>query len=297
MKIAHFCEFADKKCGVFRAALELAKRQKKKGHDVKIFTTYFMKDYSKNYNLSECIEGIECKRIFAMKIGGEALNRWDYKSENFSSFDELWSHGYRKHHNIFLYRYPSLFKEKCRKVLVTHAPWGSHSLLRTLAIKWVDWAFGDDIKQNFDIYHIARWEKEHTIFPKNFKLIDIPLRKEFLTLPRKTKQENKILFVGNKKKIQPFLNHNPKINVTVVTDCFDVNELIKLYDSHKYFLAISKREGLPTTLREAKARGCITIATINNGSIEVGADYFFEYGEWNELATFIKEKLSEKPFT
>lgn len=282
-RIAHFCEFADRKCGVFRAALEIAKRQKEEGHQVCIFTTYFMKDYSKNYKLNETIEGVECKRIFAMKVGGEALNRWDFKSKDFSEFDELWSHGYRKHHNLFQ------SKSKIRKVLVTHAPWGSSSILRTIVTKLFDFAFGERIQKEFDIYHIANWEKEYTIFTEDFKLIELPLRKEFLGPQSKNKRLNKVLFVGNKKKIQPFLDAYPDTKITIVTDCFDIKKLIKLYDSHKYFLLISKREGLPTGLREAKSRGCITIATRNKGSLEVGADYFFEYGDWNLINEFLSK--------
>jgi len=284
-RIAHFCEFADRKCGVFRAALEIAKRQQEKGNKVCVFTTYFMKDYSKNNNLNETIEGIKCKRIFAGKMGGEALNSWDFKSEDFSEFDELWSHGYRKHHNIFLSKY------NCRKVLVTHAPWGSSSILRTIATKLFDFAYRAKFEKEFEIYHIANWEKEHTIFPGNFKLIELPLRKEFLEPQSKKKRLNKVLFVGNKKKIQPFLNAYPNTKITIITDCFDIKKLIELYDSHKYFLLISKREGLPTGLREAKARGCTTIATRNNGTLEVGADYFFKYGDWKGINDFINEKL------
>ena len=92
MKIAHFCEFADERCGVFRAALEIAKRQEEEGNEVFIFTTYFMKDYSQNICEFETIEGIACIRIPAKKVGGEAFNRWNLKSKDFSSFDELWSH-------------------------------------------------------------------------------------------------------------------------------------------------------------------------------------------------------------
>ncbi len=281
MKIAHFCEFADRRCGVFRGALEIAKRQQEEGNHVKIFSTYFMKDYSTSQKIQETIEGIECGRIPAKKLGGEAFNRWDFKSKNFSYFDEVWSHGYRKHHNIFLRNYD------CKRILVTHAPWGSSSFFRTLTTNFFDLRYSELIKKDFDIYHIANWEKEHTIFPKGFKLIELPLRKEFMKPQRKIKRFNKVLFVGNKKKIQPFLDYANELYITIVTDCFDAEELVKLYDSHKYFLHISEREGLPTTLREAKQRGCITLATRNNGTLEVGADYFFDYGDWEELKKFI----------
>jgi len=285
MKIAHFWEFADRNCGVFRAALEIAKGQKEQGNDVTIFSTNFNKDYSINEVMVEKIEGIMCLRLKAKKQGGEAFNKWE--KYHFSDYDELWSHGYRKHHNLFLRKYDS------KKIIITHAPWGSDSIKRSIAISIFDLLYSKSIKKSFSIYHIAKWEKQHTIFPDDFKLINIPLRKEFLTLPRQAKQENKVLFVGNKKKIQPFIDHNPEIDITIVTDCFDVVELIKLYDTHKYFLAISKREGLPTTLREAKARGCITIATINDGTLEVEADYFFEYGDWDDIGCFIEDRKWE----
>ena len=281
MKIAHFCEFADRRCGVFRSALEIAKRQKEKGNLVWIFTTHFMKDYSTSQKVQETIEGITCTRIKARKLGGEAFNVWDVKEEDFSMFNELWSHGYRKHHNIFLLDYA------CELILVTHAPWGSSSIFRTITTKLFDWKYSKTIREEFNIYHIANWEKEHTLFEEGFKLIELPLRKEFMKPQSRKKRLNKVLFVGNKKKIQPFLDYAKDLGVTIVTDCFDAKELVDLYDSHKYFLLVSKREGLPTGLREAKARGCITIATRNNGTLEVGADYFFDYGDWDGISKFI----------
>ena len=288
MKIAHFCEFADRRCGVFRAALEIAKRQKEEGNEVCIFTTYFMKDYSTSQKVRETIEGIDCKRIPARKLGGEAFNRWDVKEEDFSMFNELWSHGYRKHHNLFLLDYA------CELILVTHAPWGSSSFFRTLTTKLFDLLYSWRIKTAFDIYHIANWEKEHTLFPKGFKLIELPLRKEFMKPQRKIKRFNKVLFVGNRKKIQPFLDYANELYITIITDCFDADKLVDLYDSHKYFLLVSKREGLPTGLREAKARGCITLATRNKGTLEVGADYFFDYGDWEGIKNFITSVTTTK---
>lgn len=211
MKIAHFCEFADRKCGVFRSVLEIAKRQK----EVKIFTTHFMKNYSVSDIKKEIIEGIECERIPAKKLGGEAFNFWDIKEKDFSEFNELWSHGYRKHHNIFLSKY------ECKKILVTHASLGSTNIMRTLTTKAFDLKYSKIIEKEFDIYHIANWEKEYTIFPDNFKLIELPLRKEFLDHKSKKERLNKILFVGNKKKIQPFLDYYPELEITIITDCFD----------------------------------------------------------------------------
>ncbi len=293
-KIAHFCEFADRSCGVFRAVLEIAKRQQEEGNHVIIFTTHFNKDYSINEKIVEEIEGIICYRIKAKKQGGEAFNKWD--EYDFSWYDELWSHGYRKHHNLFLRKYNlrkrhDLFiGEYPRKVLVTHAPWGSDSIKRSIAIFIFDLLYKKSIEENFEIYHIAKWEEQYTVFPNDFKLIKIPLRKEFLTLPRQAKQENKALFVGRKEKIKPFLQ-NKTIEVDIVQDVFDVKELIKLYDSHKYSLHLNKREGLPTTLREAQARGCITIATRNKGTLEVGADHFLDYGDWDLIDCFLYEKL------
>lgn len=276
MKIAHFCEFADKRSGVFRAVLEIAKKQ---GNST-IFTTHFTKDYKIN-NQNEIIEGIEVRKIKAKRMGGESFNWWNIKDLDLSEFDIAYSHGYRRHHNIFLQDF------NIKRFLVTHAPWGGKGTKRNLTTKTFDIVYKNSIEKNFIILHIAKWEKEETLFKKDFKIIEIPLRKEFYKPLRNLKREG-ILYVGWRGKIKDFLE-NTDAKITIIENVFDVNKLVRVFDKHKYFILPTLREGLPQALREAKQRKLITIATKNKGTEEVGADYFFNYGDWNKLNCFLKE--------
>lgn len=205
MKIAEICLYSAGICGVWSRVFEEAKRLKKAGHVVQVFTTNKIKGANNALaSPKEIKEGILIKRFPAKHLGGESFMFWDFKKETLKfKPDVIIVHSYRHLHTI---KALDIGKECNAKVfLVTHAPFSSGNATRTFIEDWIvkgyDIFIGPRTLKMFDkVIAITKWEIPFLIGLglDRSKIAYIPngIPENFFTRKSNEEEENKILFLG-----------------------------------------------------------------------------------------------------
>ncbi len=205
MKIAEICLYSAGICGVWSRVFEEAKRLKKAGHAVQVFTTNKIKGANNALASSKEIkEGILIKRFPARHLGGESFMLWDYKKETLKfKPDVIIVHSYRHLHTI---KALDIGKEcDARVFLVTHAPFSSGNATRSFVEDWIvkgyDIFVGPRTLKMFDkVIAITKWEIPFLIGLglDRSKIAYIPngIPENFFTQKSNKEEKNKILFLG-----------------------------------------------------------------------------------------------------
>lgn len=344
MKIAHICPYSAGACGVWMRVKQEAKEFVKHRHEVKVFSTNRIKESDKIAPAKEIIEGIEIQRFPATKLGGESFMFWDFEKELFEFHpDIIVAHNYRHIHTSKALTVRDELRKSRKKTycfLVTHAPFVEGNItrtrLQTLVVKFYDKFIGPRKINSFDkVLPISHWEISHLrkIGLKKEKIFYIPngIPKEFFKVKKKSKQENKILFLGRvspKKKLETLFQSlkylkDKKITIEIVgpqeknyfkflksiikkekqqkrikfsEPVYDINKKIEKIDSCKLFVLPSRVEGMPQSLIEAMSRGKIVIGSDSKAIrdlIKNGENGFlFQFNNPKDLAKKIDNVVS-----
>ena len=204
MRILEVCLYSSGICGVWNRVFEEAKRLKKRGHTVNVFSTNNVKGAGGVAPLKETKEGILIRRFPAIRLGGESFMRWDYESEarRFNP-DIIIVHSYRHLHST---KAIDIARKVGAKVfLVTHAPFDSGSekrgILGKFAVRGYDLILGPRTLKQFDkVIAITKWEIPYLIqlglTRHNIAYIPNGIPEKFFTQKETEEEENKILFLG-----------------------------------------------------------------------------------------------------
>ncbi|MBS3099185.1 glycosyltransferase family 4 protein [Candidatus Pacearchaeota archaeon] len=227
MKILELCHFSAGGCGVWTRAREESIRLSKLGHEVKVFSSNFVKGSDEIAPKNERVGKVEITRFPAKHLGGEAFFYWNCKKEALDfSPDIIFTHNYRQYNtHLALHVAKKLRKsgKKCKVFLVTHAPFVEGDITRSFIAKRIvgfyDKFIGQKTLNKFDkILTISGWEIPCLMkcgAHKN-KIVYIPngIPEEFFR-QKKLKEEHKILFLGRiapKKKLETLIEAIPLIN-------------------------------------------------------------------------------------
>ncbi len=249
IKILELTNFSSGICGVFARVKEEAVRLKKRGYEVRIFSSNFVKGTDKIAPDHEVLHGIPITRFPASKLGGESYMYWKEEDKaillhgregeaavlkklndlNFKP-DLIIAHSYRHTHTVIASRIAK--KLGAKSFLVTHAPFtpgnASRSLAAKLFIKFHDKFTGKSTLKRFDkIIAITKWEMPYLDKLKvpTEKIAYVPngIPEEFFT-QKKAKEENKILFLG---RISPIKNLEVLIqSISLIQDQKIVLEIV-----------------------------------------------------------------------
>lgn len=344
LKILEICPYSAGGCGVWarvkQESLELAKR----GYEVRVFSTNFEKGTDKIVCEEENFNGIKIIRFPAKKLGGESFMNWNFEKQALLyAPDIIIVHVYRHLHTTKALKIKKILGrqgKKCKVFLVTHAPFARNStrtFIQNKIVKIYDEIIGRTTIKKFDkIIAITKWEIPYLLRLgcRKERIIYIPngIPEEFFKLKNKTKEENKILFLG---RISPIKNletaiksmqnlNDKKISLEFVGPVeekylLELKELIKkiklekridfspaIYnlrkkisklDSCKIFILPSKTEGMPQSLIEAMAREKIVLGSnipaIQDLITEGKNGYLFKQGDSLNLANKMNFILSK----
>lgn len=236
MRILELCHYSAGGCGVWARVREESLRLAKKGHEVKVFSSYFEKGTHKILSSEGKIGDVKIQRFPATKLGGEGFMHWDFEKEALQYEPEIIiAHNYRQPHTtkaLKIARKINKRGKKCKVFLVTHAPFVEGNITRsvtaTVVVKFYDKFIGPRTLNKFEkILTISNWEEPYLLNAgaKKEKIEYIPngIPEEFYQ-QKKSKEENKILFLGRvapKKKIEtligaiPFLE-DKKVEIEIV---------------------------------------------------------------------------------
>lgn len=126
---------------------------------------------------------------------------------------------------------------------------------------------------------------------------DVETLIEAFALVRKKNRKVKLCIVGPieenyKKKLDELVSKLKVKNIEFGPAIFDLDKKIELYKSAEVFVLPSKREGMPQSLIEAMASGCIVIASDIPANIELikkdKTGYIFEQGDEKKLSDKIR---------
>ncbi|MEK6823646.1 MAG: glycosyltransferase family 4 protein [Nanoarchaeota archaeon] len=307
MKILEVCPYSAGICGVFTRVLEESKRLSKLDFEVKIFSSNAVKGSNKIAPSCEKIGKVEVFRFPFKKLGGESFMSWDFEKEALEFEPEIIiAHSYRHLHTIRALKVAEILRrkgKKCKVFLVTHAPFErklTRTFLQNLIVKFYDFFIGKKTINKFDkIFAITKWEIPYLIKlgVKKEKIEYIPNGiSEIFFKQKKSKEENKILFLGRISSIKnleilisamPLIkdkniileivgpaeeNYLKKLKLLIKSlklesriiffkPIYNLKEKIKKIDSCKIFVLPSKSEGMPQSLIEAMAREKIVVAS------------------------------------
>jgi glycosyltransferase involved in cell wall biosynthesis len=309
MKILELTNYSAGICGVWQRVLQESIELKKKGHEVKIFTSNKTKGSDKIASCSDKISEIPIHRFPSQKLGGESFMHWKFEKE-FNEFnpDIVIVHSYRHPHTTKALKYS---KGKNKKViLITHAPFGPGNRRGNFSkalVKLYDIFIGrPSLKRFSKVVAISNWEKPYLKklgLKGEILVLGNGIPEEFFKL-KKSKEQNKIVFLGRIAPIKDLETlifafskiDNKKINLELVGPAeedylqklkslikklnlekriifsgavYETEEKIKKLDSAKMFILPSKREGMPQALIEAMARSKIVIASNNKGCEDI----------------------------
>ncbi len=204
MKILELTNYSAGICGVWTRVREEALRLAKKGHEVKVFSSNFVKGGDKIATAEERVGEIEIKRFPAWKLGGESFMKWDFYKEALDfKPDLIIAHSYRHSHTKKAVGIAQ--KIGARVFLVTHAPFVEDDITRgffgKLSVKFYDWFIGPGLLSKFDkVIAITKWEIPHLLKlgVQRDKIEYVPngIPEEFFRLGTLSKEERKILFLG-----------------------------------------------------------------------------------------------------
>lgn len=308
MKILQLCTYSAGVCGVWQRVKQDTELLLNEGHEVKIFSSSFVKGSDEIAPEKDTFEKAEIKRFPATRLGGESFMSWDFSADA-KSFnpDIIIAHSFRHSHTT---KASKLAKALGARVfLVTHAPFlhdEKKPLLSRVAVKVYDSLIAPSLFRRLTgVLIIAPWERE---FLKKFPLPEekihlvpnsiaasyfskTPLKKRenvvFLgrispvknieTLLRAWKKiqkenpEQKLLLVGPEeeeygKNLRRLIKEEG-IEDSVVWKgaVHDSLEKRKIYNSARVFVLPSHNEGMPISLLEAMASGCVCIGSQTKG--------------------------------
>lgn len=300
MKILELTNYSAGACGVFARVWNEALLLKKKGHQVKIFSSNKIKGQSGTAKEREIKDGIEIIRFPGEKLGGESFMSWHFEKEarNYNP-DIIIAHSYRHPHTT---RALCLKKEiNCKVFLVTHAPFDrskSRSIFAMISVWFYDNFIGKRTIKNFDkVIAISKWEYPYLyelgVDKEKIEYIPNGIRKDFFNLKKGGKK--KLAFAGriaeiknielvikaleltkNKIKMEilgpgekSYLNklngliNEYKLNnrVRIIDKTYEINEQLSFLKKNRFFILPSKSEGMPQALVEAMASSRIAIAS------------------------------------
>ncbi len=220
MKILEVCHFSAGTCGVWSRAKEESIRLASRGHEVKVFSSCFIKGTKEIAPSKEKIGNIEITRFPASHLGGESFMRWSYTQQALDfKPDVIIVHNYRQLHTTSALSIAKKLRRQGHPVkvfLVTHAPFVEGNITRsrfaTLVVKLYDSIIGPRTLNKFDgVIVISHWEIPFLIRMglKNERIHYIPngIPEEFFT-QKKAKEQRKILFLGRiapKKKLETLI--------------------------------------------------------------------------------------------
>ena len=344
MKILELTHFSEGACGVWVRAREESIRLAKKGHEILILSSNAIKGKEGTAPREDKIGKIKIKRFPFVKLGGESFIFWRFEEEALKfSPDVIITHNYRQiptKQALMIARKLRRKGKACRVFLVTHAPFVegniTRSFLQKLVVKFYDFFVGPMTLNKFDkILTISKWEIPYLkkLGVRKGKIVYIPngIHEKFFT-QKKTKEENKILFLGRisiKKKLETLIEaftflKDKKIKLEIIgpseegysdyvrslvrkfnlsdrirflDPIYDLEKKIKKMDSAKLYVLPSRVEGMPQTLIEAMARGKIVIGSDSIAIRDLIRDkengYLFEFDNPRDLARKIDLALSE----
>jgi glycosyltransferase involved in cell wall biosynthesis len=209
LKILELTNYSAGVCGVWTRVKEEALRLKREGFNVRIFSSNSIKGSNKKASFEEDMEGVKIRRFKSRKLGGESFMTWDFKKEAIKySPDIIISHAYRHPHTTKSLKI--LKNRKCKKFLVTHAPFDQKTNTRNpismLAVKFYDNFISPKTIKHFDkVIHIAAWEKTHLKrlgVEKNLVYIPNGIPEKFFEKSLGISR-NKIIYLG---RISPIKN-------------------------------------------------------------------------------------------
>ncbi len=210
MKILELTPFSAGACGVWARAKQESELLARKGHEVKVFSSNFVKGTNEIAPPQEISNNVEINRFPARKLGGESFMHWNFYTEAIKfNPDVIICHSYRHPHTTTALKVKN--KINCKVFLVTHAPFveknTTRSFLSDLSVSIYDTFIGPRTMKKFDkIITITKWEIPYLkkIGVSSDKIVYIPngVPKEFFT-QKKSKEENKVLFLG---RISPIKN-------------------------------------------------------------------------------------------
>ncbi|MBT3394985.1 glycosyltransferase family 4 protein [archaeon] len=303
-KILILVPFSAGICGVWQRAKIEAIEFKKRGHDVKIFSSNATKGSKEKANKKELYQGIEIKRFPYIKLGGESYFNWNFEKDatQFNP-DIIIAHNYRQIHTEKALKIAKKIKAKC--YLVTHAPFiKNRPLIPRIVV-----AIKDLINplNKFDkVITISKWEIPTLLRlgckRENIAHIPNAIPSRFFS-QKKEKEQKKILYLGrihSRKDIEilmkSFNNSNLrntyeleivgpregkyyetlinlknrlKLKANFSGPIFDLKKKIEKYDSAEIFVLPSKFEPFGIVFLEAMARSKVIVATNTQGANEL----------------------------
>ena len=226
MRILELTNFSAGGCGVF-ARVKSESDLLSKNHEVRIFSSNFVKGSEEIASPTEKIGKVLIKRFSGIRLGGESFMYWDFEKEALHFKPHvIIAHGYRHIHTTKALR----VAKKCgaKVLLVTHAPFvkdnTTRSFIQKLAVNFYDKFIGRRTINKFDkIISIAKWEQPYLrlLGLKKEKLEYIPngIPSEFFTQKR-DKSKNKIIFFG---RISPIKDIETLIKAFSIIDNKEAN--------------------------------------------------------------------------
>lgn len=210
MRILELANFTAGGCGVGARALQEAIMLKKKGHEVLVFSSNFVKGSKKIAHEMEIIDGVKVKRFSGKRIGGESFSSWSFESSALKfKPDVIIAHSYRHPHTLRALKIAK--KLKAKVYLVTHAPFdrdSTRTFLQRKIVSFYDLFIGSHTLKKFDkIIAITKWEIPYllNLGLKKDNIVNIPngIKEYFFKKSnRKNKKENKILYMGRVSEIK-----------------------------------------------------------------------------------------------
>jgi len=161
MKILELTNYSAGGCGVWHRVKQESQLLAKKGHKVRVFSSYFTKGSKKLSPAEEMRDKVRISRFPALKLGGEAFMLWNFEKEALEfKPDIIIAHSYRHFHT---HKAIKIAKKINAKVfLVTHAPFErneTRSIFAKSAVWLCDSFIGKTILNKFDnILTITKWE-------------------------------------------------------------------------------------------------------------------------------------------
>lgn len=220
MRILEVCPYSAGGCGVWARVKQESLELSKRGHEIKIFSSYFEKGTNKIVTSKDKLGKIEIKRFPAKRLGGESFMLWDFEKEALEySPDVIIVHNYRHLHTtraLKIVKKLNSNNKKCKIFLVTHAPFVEGNITRTIIqsvlVSLYDKFIAPRTLNKFNgILAISNWEIPYLIKAgaKKQKIFYIPngIPADFFNQPNNKKDKN-ILFLGRispKKKIETII--------------------------------------------------------------------------------------------